>query len=99
MLKCFPRVLCYAPNVRLTIISISCLLESGYEAHFKEERCFIMRGGSVIGSVPISKNRLFKTRHAYMFTAQDSTDLIDLHMLHQRLRHLTPKSICALMNT
>ncbi len=76
----------YAPNVRLTIISISCLLESGYEAHFKEERCFIMRGGSIIGSVPVSKNGLFKTRHAYVLTAQDSTDLID-----------PPKSIRTLM--
>ena len=88
----------YASKVRLTIISISCLLESGYEAHFKEERCFIMRGGSIIGSVPVSKNGLFKTRHVYTLMAQDSTELIDLHTLHQRLGHLAPKSICVLMN-
>jgi len=88
----------FTPKVRLTIISISCLMESRYEAQFKEGRCIIMRRGDVIGSVPISKNGLFKTRHAYTLTAHNSSELIDLPTLHWRLGHLMPKSICTLMN-
>src|SRR5882762_8028655 len=73
-------------------------MESRYEAQFKEGRCIIMRRGDIIGLVPISKNGLFKTRHAYTLTAHNSSELIDLPTLHQRLGHLVPKSICALMN-
>src|SRR6266404_3945702 len=85
-------------KVQLTIISISCLIESRYEAQFKEGRCIIMRRGDIIGLVPISKNGLFKTRHAYTLTAHNSSELIDLPTLHWRLGHLVPKSICTLMN-
>src|SRR6266404_3264155 len=85
-------------RVRLTIISISCLMESGYEAQFKEGRCIIKRRGDIIGLVPVSKNGLFKTRHTYVLTAHDSSELIDLPTLHRRLSHLAPKSIRALMN-
>src|SRR6266404_766577 len=88
----------FTPRVQLTIISISCLMESGYEAQFKEGRCIIKRGGDVIGSVPVSKNGLFKTRHAYALTAHNSSELINLPTLHRRLGHLVPKSICTLMN-
>ncbi len=88
----------FTPRVRLTIISISCLMESRYEAQFKEGRCIIKRRGDIIRSVPISKNGLFKTRHTYALTAHDSSELIDLPTFHQRLGHLVLKSICALMN-
>ncbi len=88
----------FAPKVRLTIISISCLMESRYEAQFKEGRCIIMRRGDIIGSVPVSKNGLFKTRHTYVLIAHDSSELTNLPMLHQRLGYLALKSICALMN-
>ena len=57
-----------------------------------------MRRGDVIRSVPISKNGLFKTRHAYTLTAHNSSKLIDLPTLHWRLGHLVLKSICTLMN-
>src|SRR5882762_8879719 len=73
-------------------------MESRYEAQFKEGRCIIKRRGDVIGSVPVSKNGLFKTRHAYALTAHDSSELIDLPTLHWRLGHLMLKSIRALMN-
>ncbi len=73
-------------------------MESRYEAQFKEGRCIIMRRGDIIGLVPISKNGLFKTRHAYTLTAHNSSELIDLPTLHWRLGHLVPKSICTLMN-
>ncbi len=73
-------------------------MESGYEAQFKEGRCIIKRKGDIIGLVPISKNGLFKTRHAYVLTAHDSSELIDLPTLHRRLGHLVLKSIRALMN-
>jgi len=48
--------------------------------------------------VPVSKNGLFKTKHAYVLTAQSFSELIDLPTLHQRLGHLSPRGIRALMN-
>src|SRR6266404_2234621 len=59
----------HVPGICMMIVSISRMLEAGYESHFQEHQCVITgrRGRPVLGRIPVGRGGLFKAKHAYAF--------------------------------
>jgi len=86
-------------GIRMTVVSVSCMLAAGYESHFQDEHCIITTQGQqlILGSIPVGEGGLFKSKHAYTFTMQSRTKLINLPTIHRRLGHISEHMIRAIM--
>lgn len=89
----------YAPDMALTIISISRINSAGYDVNFnsKSRSCKIINpAGTQVGSIPANEHGLFRVEHAY---AADTAPVerIDILTLHQRLGHISANAIRALV--
>jgi hypothetical protein len=57
----------YAPEIALTIISISRITRTGSSVTFKDKSCEIKnKSGKVIGTIPVSSNGLYKVEHNHL---------------------------------
>lgn len=90
----------YAPDMALTIISISRINDAGYDVsfHAKTRTCKISNpAGKQVGSIPANSNGLFKVEHSYAAIDTTPVKQIDIHTLHQRLGHIAADTIHALV--
>ena len=90
----------YAPDMALTIISISRINDAGYDVsiHAKTRTCKISNpAGKQVGSIPANSNGLFKVEHSYAAIDTTPVEQIDIHTLHQRLGHIAADTIRALV--
>jgi hypothetical protein len=83
----------------LTIVSIGRITSTGYSVAFEQKSCKIKnKSGKVVGDIPASSNGLYKVEHSH--TAASTNVLleqVDIHMLHQRLGHISADAICSLI--
>jgi len=90
----------HVPGLHMTVVSVSCMLQAGFESHFQDGKCVIRRkGGEVLGSIPVGKGGLFKLWHAYAYTMENWAKLINLPMMHRWLSHISEASIHAIMKS
>ena len=86
------RDVLHAPDMGITIVSISCIAKAGYVVTFKNNSCQIKdKSDKVIGTIPASQNGLYKVKQVYAATKPD--ELVSLAMLHRHLAHISPDAI------
>ena len=82
----------HAPDMGLTVVSISRIASAGYSVSFEGKSCKIKnKAGVTIGDIPASATGLYKVEHAYAASA--SLERVDLPTLHRRLGHISAFSI------
>ena len=88
----------HAPDMGVTIVSISWITNAGCTVSFEKDTCTIRnQHGVTIGIIPPSSNGLYKVECTYVAAA--SAECIDLLMLHQCLGHIAPSTIHTLMKS
>jgi transposase InsO family protein len=82
----------HAPDMGITIVSISRIAQAGYAVTFKGNACQIRnKSDKVIGSIPASQNGLYKVERVY--AAATPEERVDVMTLHRRLAHIAPDAI------
>ena len=84
-------------EIGLTVLSIGHIIKAGYTMQFEARLCKIKKGGSIIGSIPVNMNGLFKVEHTPTSSAAMAPTYADVLTLHHRLGHLSADSICTLI--
>ena len=85
----------HAPDMGLTVVSISRITGAGHTVSFEGKSCKIRnQAGVLIGDIPASASGLYKVEHAY--AAIDSLEKVDLPTLHRRLGHIAGDTIRSL---
>ena len=73
----------HAPDMGVTIVSISQIAKAGYTVSFEGDSCKIKnRSGTIIGTIPATSNGLYKVDHAYIAAAAVMLEHADMLMLH-----------------
>jgi hypothetical protein len=87
----------HAPDLGLTVVSISRIVKAGYMVQFADSSCTIRKGGNgpIIGRIPAGANGLFKVEHALV--ADASAQSADILTLHRKLGHLPANAIRSLI--
>jgi hypothetical protein len=86
----------HAPDMGITIISVSHIAKARYSVCFKGNSCKIQNWSSeTIGDILASTNSLYKVEHVCM--AVDPIKHIDLVMLQGQLSHIAPDAIWTLI--
>jgi hypothetical protein len=86
----------YAPDMGLSIVSISRIAKAGHTVVFEGETCKITnKGGKTIGIVPATPNGLYRVDHSE--TAGAATEAVTLLDLHRRLGHISADTIRTLI--
>jgi transposase InsO family protein len=86
----------HAPDMGLTIVSISRITSAGHSVSFEGQSCRIKnKTGALIGDIPASASGLYKVEHAY--SAKESLEKVNLSTLHRRLGHIAPDTIRSLI--
>ena len=84
----------HAPDMGITIVSISRIAKAGNAVTFKDNVCKIQnKSNKVIGIILASQNGLYKVERIHANAASDSDERIDLAMLYCCLAHISPESI------
>jgi len=84
----------HAPDIGVTVVSISRIAKAGYPVLFKDNRCKIHnKNEKVIGDIPVSDNGIYKVLHAGAATLEQ----VDLLTLHRRLGHVSVNTIRTLI--
>ena len=82
----------HAPDMGITIVSVSRIAKAGYAVTFKDNACQIRdKSDKVIGTIPASQNGLYKVDRVYAAATQD--ERVSLATLHRRLAHISPDAI------
>ena len=80
----------HAPNIGITVISISRIAKAGYRVLFTGNRCKIHnKNEKVIGDIPVSDNGIYKVLH----TGAATLEQVDLLTLHMQLGHTSVSAI------
>ena len=88
----------YAPDMTLTVISISKIAGAGYAVSFEGQECKIKnKKGKTIGRIPASTNGLYRVDHPV--TAAAAQEQVDILTVHQRLGHISADAIRLLVRT
>jgi len=88
----------HAPDMGLTVISVSHIAKAGYSICFKDKGCKIKNQNSdIIGNIPVNECRLYKVKHAYLATTIPKK--VDILTLHRCLGHISMDAIRALIHT
>ena len=92
------RDVLHAPDMGITIVSISHIAKAGYVVTFKNNSCQIKdKSDKVIGTIPASQNGLYKVEQVYAVTTPD--ECVSLATLHHCLAHISPDTIQKMVNT
>ena len=92
------RDVLHAPDMGITIVSISRIAKAGYAVTFKDNTCQIRdKSDKVIGTIPASQSGLYKVDRVYAATTAD--ERVSLVTLHRRLAHISPDAIRKMVNT
>ncbi len=89
----------HAPEMGLTVVSIGRIVKASFAVQFEGRLCKIKKGGSIVGSIPASMNRLFKVEHVLTGMAAISPEHVDILTLHCRLGHISADSIHTLIRS
>jgi transposase InsO family protein len=90
------RDVLHAPDMALTIVSISRITKAGYVVAFEGNACRIdNKQGKTIGVVRATENGLYKVDHTE--TAGAAIEALPLAALHRRLGHIAPDAIRTLV--
>ena len=90
----------HAPDMGVTIVSISRIAKAGYTVSFKGDSCKIKNcSGTIIGTIPATSNGLYKVDCAYVAAATAMLEHADMLTLHQCLGHIAPNTIRALIKS
>ena len=86
----------HAPDMGLTIVSISRITGAGHTVSF-EGKSYKMKNkaGVLIGKIPANASGLYKVEHAY--TAVEPLEKVDLPMLHRRLGYVADNTLRSLI--
>ncbi len=88
----------YAPNMALTVVSISHITKAGFAISFEGNTCKISNDkGNVVGKIPSNANGLYWVEH--VCSASQADEVIDIHTLHCRLGHVAADSIHTLIRS
>ena len=88
----------YAPDIALTVVSISRITKAGFTVSFEGKTCKITSpGGKTIGRIPANGNGLYRVEH--MCAAGVTDEVIDIRALHRRMGHVAADTIRALVRT
>ncbi len=82
----------HAPDMGLTIVSISRIAKARYSVTFKDNICQIQdKADKVVGMIPATHNGLYKVERVCAAIVLE--ERIDLKMLHRHLAHIAPDAI------
>ena len=88
----------YAPDMGLTVVSISRIAAAGYSVAFEGQSCKIKsKGGKIVGDIPASPNGLYKVEHTLVAAA--AAEPADILTVHRRLGHISADTIRSLVRT
>ena len=85
----------HAPDMALTVVSISRIAKAGCSVSFEGNTCKIKQGQKTLGIVPVTPNGLYRVDHAE--TAASAIEAISLLSLHRCLGHIAADSIRTLI--
>src|SRR6266404_8645454 len=89
----------YAPEMALTVVSISRIAKAGFAVSFEGNACKIKnKKGVVVGTIPANNNGLYQVKHVCAANAMVD-EVIDIRTLHRRLGHVVVNSIHALVRS
>jgi hypothetical protein len=84
----------YAPEMTLTIISISKIASTGYSVIFKGKICKIKnKSGKTVGKIEARPNGLYRVDRLILATAAAQESQVDILTAHQRLGHISADAI------
>jgi len=90
------RDVLHAPDMALTIVSISRITKAGYIVAFEGNACRVTdKQGKTVGVVRATANGLYKVDHTE--TAGAAIEALPLASLHRRLGHIAPDAIRTLV--
>jgi len=82
----------HAPDMGITIVSVSQITRTGCKVVFDTDVCHIFnKAGNLIGAIRANNNGLYKAEHVY--AAATPEERVDLTTLHRRLAHIAPDAI------
>ena len=88
----------HAPEMALTVVSISRIVKAGFSVSFEGNVCKIVsKKGTVVGRIPSNNNRLYRVEH--VCAASSTNEVVDIPTLHCRMGHIAADSICALVRS
>jgi hypothetical protein len=89
----------HASDLCLMVVSIGCIIKAGYDMEFIDGHCNIKRGPDdpIIGQIPVTQNRLFRTEHVFAAADLILAEPVDILTLHCRLGHISVDAIRALV--
>ena len=88
----------YAPEMALTVVSISRIARAGYSVSFEGNACKITDNkGKTVGTVPSNNSGLYRVEH--VCTASSINEFVDIPTLHRRMGHIAADSIRALVRS
>src|SRR5258707_2229787 len=89
----------YAPDIGLTVISVSKIANAGYRVLFEGKTCKIKDPeGKIVGKIPKSTNGLYRVDWP-ITVAATAQEHIDLITAHRRLGHISVESIRELIRS
>ena len=84
------RDVLHAPDIGITVVSVSRIAKAGHKVLFNEDKCKIMdKNDNVVGNITVNNNGIYKVLHAGAATLE----LVDLPTLHRRLGHISVNTI------
>lgn len=94
------RDVLYAPDMGLTIISVSRIAAAGYATLFRADFCRIFDNKNKrIGHVYVTSNGLYRVDHGEVVSSVSAKHSISLMDLHRRMGHIAPAAIRKLVKT
>ena len=87
----------HAPDMGVTIVSISWITKARHWVLFGENTCTIStKRNKVVGTIPASPGGLYKVERVYAAATQE--EQVDLATLHKCLAHIAPDAIRKMVN-
>ena len=88
----------YAPEMALTVVSISRIAKAGFSVSFEGNSCKIAnKNGAVVGTVPTNNNGLYRVEH--VCAVSPINEVVDIPTLHRRMGHTAADSIRTLVRS
>ena len=88
----------YAPDMTMTVVSISRIAAAGYSVAFEGKSCQIKsKTGKIVGDIPAAPNGLYKVEHS--LAAAAAAEQVDILTVHRRLGHISADTIRSLVRT
>ena len=84
----------YAPDMGITIVSISHIASAGYAALFRANFCRIFNSKQqCVGHVPVTSNGLYHVDHGEVASSANTRQCLTLKQLHCRMGHIAPDAV------